>query len=338
MPRATKTEIATVFGQIEEAIDRWEQAEHPIVDWIAGPTKAISEELEESLSILCQFCAATDAEQDAKPIILALDAFAAEWESFLTARDMSPESVHPSGTPELWTLLREFRRSFTTRPRRLPEPIRDLIELPDMSNETICKIYGFLDENRSPDYAKLQEEIRNPGTHYDPTTWVHPSDKKHWDKIESRWLARSPIPIESFTTGQPRQRAIAPESLDELLAQGVGSEQIANMKNMLREEVIAYAQQHGIPVDGSVSNVPSREDAEHKQQLLNQRRQQSIPNSHPEVDDMEERVLACAADGMKPSDIAEALQTTWPDFNWQRARSIIQKHQQAETESTVATA
>lgn len=308
--------------------------------WVGGPVKAVSDDVMDALDILCDYTAAKYADDDAKEIILALDDLGAEWAAFLDAREIARESVRPSGTPELWARYRDVKRAFALPTKRLPEPIRDLMELnPPAGDVQICRMYGFLHDDGSPDFIKLREEKDKPGTHYDAKTWVHPADRRRMAELNERWAKRTPLEQSFSQASEPKPQRIAPESIEELLAQGVGSEQIAGMKGMLREEVITFAEQHGYPVDGrSFSGKPDPhvdpDSHDQQQAILQQRRAELIPQSHPEIEDMEARILASAADGMKPKDIAEALQPTFPDLNWQKAAAIIRAS--AETASAAA--
>lgn len=329
MPKISRNELAEIFADVEKAIAKWEASDGPTEHWIGGPTKAISEEVEEWIDILCGFCAVTDAEDDAKAIMLALDAFATEWNAFLDAREISRDAVRPSGTPELWGRLRDLRAAFTPRPRKLPEPIRDLMEMETPTpDKQICLMYGFIAPDGSPDFIKLQEEKRKPGTHFDADTWVHPSEARRQAEIDAKWAARTP-PAESITKAAPKPRKIAHESIEELFAQGVDVQQIADMKDMLPEEVEAYARQHGLSTSG-IAGEFAPDEAQARRNVLAAKRAETVPMSHPEIEDMDERILACNADGMKTKDIAEALQPTYPDLSWQKVAAIIRGATPAE--------
>jgi len=314
----------------EQAVKAWDAADSPNVRWRGGSAKGMSGEVARALDQLCELCNAAEVDDDAKEIVLALDRVSTEFTAWAEAFDIAPESVHPTGTPDLWAAFRSAVSVTVDAPRRLPEPIRDLMEA-GVSDQQVCKIYGFLHPDGSGDLAKLAEEKAKPGTHYDPETWVPPHLERRRQEINDLWANRSFSGHTPVEAEPPKPRPAAPESVDELIAQGVGAEQIARMKGMTVEEVEGYAAKLGLPLEGRVIRSPERQESQLDD--LAKRRAELIPKSHPEIGNLEDRILACAIDEMKVTDIAEALQPDWPDLSWQKVAAIIKKLEKEGAES-----
>lgn len=330
----TRKEAVTLVQSTLATIALWESADSPNINWRGSVTKQMSESVELALKRMFQLCASTDVDDDAKEVIMAIDRVHAEFDAFEQAQLSSPESVHPTGTPELRSAIRVLASVLPERHYRLPEEIRDLMDS-GVNDEQICRIYGFQNEDGVPDYGKLSQEKRKPGTHFDPETWVHPTEKRRQNEINELWRVRTPAKIETYETTQSERR-LASETLQELIEQGVDADQIALMKGITVQDVEAYAMQNGLPMGGrTMRNRTPAADEKAKADLA-QRRAELIPKSHPEVSDMEDRILACAIDKMKPVEIAEALQMDYPDLSWQKVSAIIrllEKEGQQETGS-----
>ena len=327
-----RKQVSEAIRAAIKVIAEWEASSEPTVNWRGVATKALSRTAENKLRELFQFCTETNIADDAKEIILALDRVHTEFVAFDQACDIAPETVHPSGTPELRSAIRALSDAIIERPVRLPENIRDLMEsgVPD---EQICKIYGFLTADRAPDMTKLSEEKRKPGTHFDPETWQPPSEQRRLAEINEQWAKRKPAEVATINPDVEQSRPIAPEPLEDLIAQGVSPEQIAHMKGISIEDVEAFAMQNGLPLEGRVIRDTSDEGKEKSQAELAKRRADLIPRSHPEINDMEDRILACAIDGMKPVDIADALQLDFPDLSWQKVSALIRKFEKEGEEN-----
>ena len=333
--KVTREQVVDTIQQCLETVRLWEASGSPHVNWRSGVVQAISDQVAQSIDQVCYLCQARDADDDAKELILAIDRFQGEVHAWREAIDLTPESVHPGGNAQMWSTLNVLEPMLEVKRTRLPEPIRELMDA-KVSDEQICKIYGFVKADGSADVVKLAEERKTPGTHYDPETWESRSDKGRREQTQKEWAQR--VPIEHFPIGndpvEAKPRAIAPEPLDELIAQGVDGEQIARMKGMAVEDVEAYAAKRGLPLEGRFR--PAKPEDHDEQAALNERRAKSYPDSHPEISDLEERVLECALDKMKVTDIAEALQTDHPGLTWQKVNAILAKLEKDGAEAAAA--
>lgn len=321
-PTITRQQLKAAFDDVMARYDRWRSADAPSELYMGQPVKPMTEDVIEALDA---FGAARDIEDvpdDVKPIILVIDVMDDEFQAWLSARSVAPESVFPGGTAELRSAIDAVADSFTVKPRKLPESITSLVDK-GVGLVQIAKIYGFLDEDGDPDTAMVMEEMREPGTHYNPETWVSAAERRRQREVAEQWARRDHVPFDRITDKHDKPRRIAPEPLDQLIAANVPSQQIAKMKGIDLEEVEQRAAELGIALDGRFRHPVAGKNDHREQQHIAQERQDAYAESHPEVDNMEDRILACHLDGMKPNDIATAMRQDYPALTWQKALAVI---------------
>ena len=155
--------------------------------------------------------------------------------------------VNPAGDSQLWSTYETIRSATKKLQFKLPEPIDQLLNREKVPAPQVALIYGFLHSDGTPDVNMVQAELEKPGTHFDPKTWIHPSQKSHDAEIARAWAKRSPanLPI-SYATAEASTPEVAPEPLDMLIQQRVPVEQIATMKQIPVEEVEARARELGV--------------------------------------------------------------------------------------------
>ena len=333
----TREQIAARIIEADEAVQSWEQSDEigSFVQWQGKPHKAISEALfADWVDLLETVAGNDDIADDAKLLVIEIDHFDGafqRWEEGVTANS---ESTNPGGTSELWNAWRSLVAQANRKVvRKLPTPIRELIEVQKVSDRQIAVQYGWFRADGTVDVAKVREELESPGTHYSPETWVHPSDARRqkqanelWAKRVSRWTPK----------GQAKARKEAPETIDELILQGVGSNQIALMKGVSVEEVRDRAAYLGRPIDGGVpvrSTVPAermadirREEAEQTERA----RRASEPVPYPDQKRLPEKIQAMHNDGMTPGEIVDALRWHFASVTTEKVLRIV------ESEATAA--
>lgn len=327
--KVTKEQVVAAVQTALASYDEWDRGDGPLVQWRGADAKTMSLAVANALDELCGVCACSEAEDDAKEVVLALDGLQSELTAWKEAGDIAYESVHPSGTPELRASLATLHDLIVAQPIRLPEGIRELMEA-GVGDEQICKMYGFLDGTGNVDLVKLSQEKREPGKHFDPNTWQPPWMKRRQREIGERWARRSPVVHAPIGEQPPAPRPVAPESIDELLAQDVSAEQIALMKAISVEQVESYAREQGVPIAGRTVRAPSK--VVEAQSELAKRRAELYPKSHPEIQEMQERIAACFLDDLKSADIATALQVDYPDLNAHRVAALIREFKKAESQ------
>ena len=320
----TLKELKEKLESVGQVIAEWETLpadQSPLVKWRGVDRLSVSEALITAWEGLIEFCDRPDFEPAAKPIVLAVDKFEkilAQWGESL---EIDALNTDPNGSTELW---HAWRTIFETKPPRIvyPDSIKTLIEVQSVSDRQIALQYGFAD------VRMVREEYENPGTHYDKKTWTPPSYRKATAEVEKQWSERSTRYRVQATV--KKQKRVAPESLDELIAQNVPSQQIARMKGLTVDEIRERADFLGLPLDGQAVSLPMNP----VDKLAEVRKQEDAARMraadagkrgpHPEIENILERVAACAADGMKPGEIAQAFRGEIPGINGAKVAKMLE--------------
>jgi hypothetical protein len=331
--------IVQAVQALKRALTAWENQpihQAPTTLWRGVRRKQISGEVESAAQDLFDLVNRLDIEESAYPLVLEIDRFDDIWLAWAETCSKSPDQADPSGSPEVWAAWEQVLKELTPRSYSLPEPIGALANAkPPVSPNQIAKIYGWYDEHGQPDTQKVQEEITTPGTHFNPKTWVHPSRKRFEAQMQRTWQERAKRVGDARRSGpaesRPEQRAKpeAPESVEELIRQGVNSAQIVKMKKTTMAHVRAVAAELGVPLDGNVvADVfrKGRADTDDEKDIAEKAETMRVAglNTHDELGgDIKGRVLAMSADGVKPGDITKALTLADPNLNHQKVVKIL---------------
>jgi hypothetical protein len=321
----TLEDLRSEIQRVQAVINAWEampDEASPVVSWRGGARKAISEAVANAWADLVDYCDSLDFADDAKQTVLAVDAFESALVEWSTAVEVDSSNTDPGGTPKLWNAWQSIGQ---VQPMRIvyPDSIKSLIDVQGVSDRQIAKQYGF------DDVRMVREEHEKPGTHYDPKTWVPSHYKKHAAKIESEWAKRSDRRRHA-NPNRPKEKTIAPESLDQLIEQRVPSKQIAKMKGITIEEIKDRADYLGLPIDGNAptlaANGADRMADIRRQEDLSyaQAKQMGQRGPHQDVENVLERVAACAADGMNPGAIAAALKSEYPGLTGPKVAKMLE--------------
>lgn len=327
----TRADILVAIAAVEEEVRRWEASrdEALIVGYNGRPTKALNADIERAAVTLFELCERTDVEEDARPLIQAVDKFDDEFAKFgELAKDLTSR-VHPGGTREMWGSYAEMLRARVPMKWDRPEPLRQLIAQ-RVGMEQIAKIYHWLKPyGISRACEMIQEELDAPGTHYNADTWVHPKEVAYRAEINTWWEKRCETlrnaQVKRQRAAEPKARTEARETLDELILNGVNATQICKMKPGLTEDdVQARAAELGYALDTRTVAYASFRQAQLAREATESRsahaaleeaakvdlnaRPAGTLNTYPEFgDDIEGRVVRMAEDGLRPGKIADAL-------------------------------
>jgi len=317
----SRAEVLEAVDAFRQSVAEWEATDGPLVQWGGHPTKALSKEVEEAAAGLFSTLATTAIQQDAWDLVLAVDRFELAMVHWWQRIEGRASDVDPQGGDAVWHPWNDVLHALDVRRRRQPEAIQSLLAQ-KVNHRQIAKQYGwYRDDGVTPDERMVLEEIQQPGLHYDPATYMHPSDKKYLAQLTKKWEERTErlgeaegSPFQQAKDQQLRRsggqakidRPPAPESIEELVRQGVPIVQVAKMKNCHPDEVRRTAAQMGVFYDPSVYQfvgTPKEQmDNRHKAEILK-------VNSHVEYGaSLEDRVLAIADDGHPPGIIAQVLQ------------------------------
>lgn len=232
------------FKALSEAIAEWESDNRPdiLVPWSQGMVKGFTVKLEAAFERF--FDETADFENTVVPaarsMIIWIDNLFSEYAKFKRGIAEESPSCSPSGTDGLWRAFLNVKEVFKqTAPLSRPLPISRMIT-DNVSLNQIATIYGWLNDDGSPDCLKVTEEIEKPGTHYNPEKWVHPALAKRQELIDKEWAVR-------MQTVEPRKKMFEPvaskpkpdwipPSIDVMVLAGAPPEQIANVHGISVEE------------------------------------------------------------------------------------------------------
>lgn len=336
----SRQDLAAGLKTLDAEVARWEAADAPIVRWRNGPRKAISDRLIELFHELFEAVATADVADEIKPTVLKIDAFEDVLAEWAEECDLSPEDADPRGPIKLWAAYREIAMALTEYRPRKAEPIETLITQ-KVSDRQIALIYGWKQPDGSPDTAKVLEEKAEPGKHYDPATWVHPSEAKAKAELDARWAQRSDRV--DARVADKHTRPEAPETIEELIQQRVPSKQIAKMKRVDVEEVRQRAIELGIPLDGQFVRRTSpadkmaelREAEADREAEMAKKMEQQNADDDPGDPPLIEQILSLYIDGKSPQQIADALQADHPKLTYQKVSRMIQEAEQQAAGTSV---
>lgn len=330
-----RSDVETIADKIQDLVEEWGEDATNSVSWNGERVQDfefVADKIHQEMDPL----ATMDIEFDARRIVLAIDELDRQIQVWKEARDLSPDSeaAHPGGNRDLWAAFREIadaRSRMVRRPK--PEPIKDLIDQ-GVSDRQIAKIYHWRTDEGAPDVARVSREKADPGSEYDPAKWSHPLDEHDRKELDGLWATRQKL-FDEWQAKAKVRTLEAPETIEELIRQRVGSKQIAKMKNTTVEAVKEVAAQIAVPLDGqfvprvspadrqaAIREAESEQDEKARQRMIHE-------SSHPEVESLEERVVLCHLEGLATADIAEALQDKHPGLRHQKVTAIIKKAETA---------
>jgi hypothetical protein len=345
--QVTRAQILSAVEKLEAVVREWEHSsdEAIMVNFRGRIVRQLSQSIEQSAMELFNLCDSPSIEREAWPLVLAIDDFDDELQRFAERSSVAPDATDPHGGNSLWAAYGVMLKGKTPpRPHKI-EPIAQLLA-ERVDRQQIAKIYGWRHPDGSPNLDKLQEEINEPGKHYDPATFVHPKDKKFWEGVEEKWFARVAA-FEAGEDGQSRKvkpKKEAPESLDDLIIQGINAKQIAKMKHVDIDEVHARAAELGVALDSSTLVYASYADAQRAAAAKQQAGLQSALtiasiNTHRDLgQDQDSRIRAMLTDGVAPTTVVEALKPQFPNLRHQDVAMQLNRMKREAAETAGATA
>jgi hypothetical protein len=331
--------IVKAVEHLRDVIHEWENMPPnlaPMQLWKGAHRKQVSSEVESAAAALFDLCNRMDVDVSAYDLVLVVDQFDDTFSAWGEQCQRNPDLADPSGSPEVWGAWQALLKVLPERKFPLPEPIGQLLNnKPPATRRYIAKAYGWYDDAGNPDEIKVQEEIIEPGKHFDPETWVHPSRKRFIADLEKKWVERgtrlaSLSRVVKATERVAREKREAPETIEELIRQGVNSTQIVKMKKTTIAHVRAVAAELGLPLDGNmVSDVMRRgaktDDEREIEEVAEKMRIDGL-NSYSEMGaDKYSRIRAMADDGIRPGDIQKALAESFPGLTHQQVVQVIGK-------------
>jgi hypothetical protein len=151
-----------------------------------------------------------------------------------------------------------------------PEPSAQVESIEELDRQRvpdhqICLIYGFVDDRGRPELWKLGQERARPGT-WTGGDWTPPLVARHrqWVADQRQAIAQLACQLRSKLPRRPQ----APESVEQLLREGVSAAQVAAMTGRPVEEVLSEAErlqlavprEYGVPVAARAPQEPDLDD------------------------------------------------------------------------------
>lgn len=222
------------------------------VDWGRSGEAKFSDQYEAKLEELYALCDAREIEPAAWPLVRRVDEHQRMYREWQADEQRPGGAKRPAGPGELHKKWVHGVCGEKDHPRRFPRPepiaqkVRENCNVPQ-----IAKTYGWWNEFGLPDTERVQRELENPGSEYDPKTWVHPHETKYWDELRAWYESRRERVRASKGDAISKGKKPAPESLDVLIRQQTNLPQILKMRPETTEEAVCRrAAELGVVLEG----------------------------------------------------------------------------------------
>ena len=182
-----------------------------------------------------------------RDLAVAVAEFKTHWDGFVEFASRTREEVIlPSGG--FWRAADQiYRQREAAKPRKVKmlEYIPDLVSTGVLPHQ-IAEIYEWFDEDGCKDLVKVQDAIAHPEKYeHERLRGARSKQERLQEEMEARLARFAQREQETEAAVQPPN---VPETVEELAATGVFLSQIADMKGVSREEIIAACQAAGIPI------------------------------------------------------------------------------------------
>ena len=212
--------------------------------WVDDPNRTAPDAIYwDSVDSVLEAFDVGDVPAECRELADAVEAFGDEVYQFDAREDVGRTMPHNS----FWTAREavERARAGAAKQERIPlEPISVLRQqqVPDWQ---IAMIYGLVPRHhidRPNLYAHLiQKELDNPGSVIGPD-WTDPRDRDEAETIEKTDRRHNALMDKKRASAKTAEPEVCPETIEELLQQGVSVEQIAKMKDVPMTEVVEMQQ------------------------------------------------------------------------------------------------
>lgn len=302
-------------------------------EWMNSDATVVTEPFRSAIEETVEVFGNGDLPNDCRELNARVEEMGKQWSVY-------QERIEASGNTEelpgngFWRALEAVEKGReAARPHRRVQ-LESLSELKEQKvpDTQICKIYGWVDSENRPELWKLREEREKPGTHLGPD-FVPPLERKRLEADAQREAYLKKM-VERSKAKVERISAPAPESWEELFAQGLSARQLAKLKNCTLEEVWEKADELGVdrPAEhysdprmagGGVHDTPL---SEARAAGVEFRRAGAVVAEPDEVEVPDERgplktddeVMLYHSQGMNTRQIGEAV-----GIPWQKVAAII---------------
>ncbi len=284
-PPITFDLLSDLFDDLRSAVQAWEAQDGPNVNWQGSMMKAFSDQLERAFCFFLDQTAdeGRKVDPDAYGPMLAIDELNDAYMSWVKAASMSHPEASPRGSDALWRAWESVKQSFEIRKLPHPPTVKTLKDIQRVSDNQIAIIYGWYTSEGEPDLMKVEEEYREPGTHYKKESWVHPSLASRNARLAAEWKAHAPRPVYfEVETAEPQEfQKPAPPSLEYLIEQGAPAGQIARLHGISEDEALAMLEAAGKLEAPEI--VPANRVVAHEQRMAELDRQEAGLRGNPKA-------------------------------------------------------
>lgn len=312
-------------------------------EWVQSDTPYITEAVETAVDDAIDLWAHGPLPGDCRVLAGYFDRLAERWSEWRAIAAINPDA-NPVPKQSFWKVLEmiaEEREAKQPQGRKTLESVATLTaqKVPDRQ---ICKIYGWLDAKGNAELWKLEEERLKPGTHVN-ADYVAPHERARLAAEEARRTS-----IERIREQQERKvknlTEPAPESLEDLVRQGLTSKQIARMRKTTVKQVEAdcraagldvppekYDLQAAVPLDRAPTEAEERIDAARQA-----RRDASEGDANDgDPDDspggamtLEQEIVWHHSQGMAPADIAKNVSGGDQKITVAKVRAVLKRFEE----------
>jgi hypothetical protein len=322
--------------------------EHAIAErqrWELSEMVKLSEELEDAVDGLVDTFAVGSLPSDCRGLAVVAEQLKGVMDEWRESMRLT-RRVAPTPRQEFWRLLDridELLHAVKSPPKKPLESVAEL-RRQEVSDEQICKIYGWIDARGGAEVWKVSEELAKPGTHTG-SNWTDPRERTRQEAERKRQEAVN-------RARAARERKLAklnappPESLAELIAQGVTLGQIAKMHNCGESEILERCKAEGLPTPELSHDLEAgkewqqdgeREAAEHYAKTVQAGQPVAVaepeePPAVPLAGSVEAQVIQLHLAGEETPAIVRALRANGTTLSAKKVDAILKRYQESPEE------
>ena len=284
-------------GAVQDLIDARQS-------WVDSDATAITADFENCLSECIATFADGDMPSDCQELAYRVAAVAIEWEKFagINGEGGYGSTINPAPRGSFWYVfdrLTDFYHNGNYVRRPLLEPVA-VLHAQKVTHRQIARMYGWFARPGIPDEQKVREELEKPGRHTGDG-FVPPAIREHERQELADWAAKQQA-LENMQRRYAQSKPDAgPETVEELILQGVSIRQIARMRETTEEAVIAACEQMGVkpvlPVNLPTQRAPTEPEISEDAKKVGPREKRST----------EDEVLHRHGQGYAAKDIAKMV-------------------------------
>ncbi|MCP4535797.1 MAG: hypothetical protein GY832_01460 [Chloroflexi bacterium] len=223
-------------------------------EWSESDIPYITDPFQAAVDDMVEVFSTGDTPADCRVLNKEVETLTDSWNAWKKAAEVSGDTA-AMPSQDFWFAMERVaaaRQDAVPRQSVRLETIKEL-EKQGVNDNQICAIYEWFLSDGSADLDKLREEKAKPGTHTGEG-FVSPQERRRLKRQADQDAAVARA-RETREKKLEKMEAVAPESLEQLVTEGVSAEQIADMKNCTVEQVFADCDEAGI--QRPMENYPS---------------------------------------------------------------------------------